>query len=107
MDANGQNPTQLTQGQLNDLFPPISPDAKQLVFLSYLPDVAADKHPYYLQVYLCSIAVEGLSVRSNAASITDAEPKVIAYLYGGQGTINVSSWSPDGKYVAFVSNSQL
>jgi Tol biopolymer transport system component len=35
-----------------------------------------------------------------------AEPKVIAYIYGGQGTINVPSWSPDGKKIAFVSNSR-
>ena len=34
-----------------------------------------------------------------------ATPKVLAYLYGGQGTINVPSWSPDSKFVAFVSNS--
>jgi WD40 repeat protein len=31
-------------------------------------------------------------------------PEVIAYLYGGQGTINVPGWSPDGKQIAFVSN---
>ena len=34
-------------------------------------------------------------------------PKVIAYVYGGQGTINVPSWSPDGMHVAFVSNSDV
>jgi Tol biopolymer transport system component len=33
------------------------------------------------------------------------ESKVIAYLYGGQGTINVPSWSPDSRQIAFVSNS--
>ena len=31
-------------------------------------------------------------------------PKVIAYLYGGQGTINTPSWSPDSKRLAFISN---
>jgi len=33
--------------------------------------------------------------------------KVIAYLYGGQGTINTPSWSPDSRHLAFVSNTQL
>ena len=36
--------------------------------------------------------------------IAGGAPKVIAYVYGGQGTINVPSWSPDSKMVAFVSN---
>ena len=31
--------------------------------------------------------------------------RVIAYVYGGQGTFTVPSWSPDGKSLAFVSNS--
>jgi len=30
---------------------------------------------------------------------------VLTNLYGGQGTINVPSWSPDNRYIAFVSNS--
>jgi len=37
--------------------------------------------------------------------VDGGEPKVLAYLYGGQGTINVASWSPDSKQIAFVSNS--
>jgi len=37
---------------------------------------------------------------------TVGAPRVIASLYGGQGTINVPSWSPDSKQIAFVSNSE-
>jgi len=33
--------------------------------------------------------------------------RVIAYVFGGQGTINVPSWSPDSQSIAFVSNSAL
>ena len=32
-----------------------------------------------------------------------APPKVLTRLFGGQGTINVPSWSPDSKQIAFVS----
>jgi Tol biopolymer transport system component len=34
-------------------------------------------------------------------------PRVIAYVYGGEGTMNVPSWSPDGTRIAFVSNLQV
>jgi Tol biopolymer transport system component len=40
-------------------------------------------------------------------NLEGAEAKVIAYVYGGQGTINVPSWSPDSTSIAFVSNSAL
>jgi Tol biopolymer transport system component len=54
--------------------------------------VPADKHPFYERVYIRMMPVNG------------GEVKVISYLYGGQGTINVPSWSPDSKKIAFVSN---
>jgi Tol biopolymer transport system component len=40
-------------------------------------------------------------------SFDGGKSKVIAYVYGGQGTINVPSWSPDSKKIAFVSNTNL
>jgi Tol biopolymer transport system component len=40
-------------------------------------------------------------------TIEGGSPRVIAYLYGGQGTINVPSWSPDGTMLAFVSNTAM
>ena len=95
MDADGRNPIQVTFDNFNDWFPHISPDGKHILFLSYLPSIESHLHPYYQQVYLRILPIAG------------GEARILAYLYGGQGTINVPSWSPDGRYVAFVSNSQL
>lgn len=92
MDPDGGAPEQLTRDAFNNWFPHVSPDNQQLVFLSYQPSMAADQHPYYQPVYLRVMPAAG------------GKPRVVAYLYGGQGTINVPSWSPDGKYVAFISN---
>ena len=39
--------------------------------------------------------------------VKGGQPKVIAYLYGGQGSMNVPSWSPDSKRLAFVSNTDM
>ena len=78
----------------NDWFPHVSPDGKWIVIISYGLDVQPTEHPYYRHCYLRIMPVDG-----------SAPPRVIAYAYGGQGTINVPSWSPDGTHVAFVSNS--
>jgi TolB protein len=92
MKADGSEPTQLTNDNFNNWFPHISPDGKWIVYISYNTDVKPDDHPYYKQVYLKMIPAEG------------GQPSIIAYLYGGQGTINVPSWMPDSKSVAFVGN---
>jgi TolB protein len=92
MDPNGKNQTQLTFDEFNNWFPHVSPDGKWLVFISFTKDVPADKHPFYERVYIRLMPIEG------------GKPKVISYLYGGQGTMNVPSWSPDSKKIAFVSN---
>ena len=93
MKPDGSEQEQVTFDNLNNWFPHISPDGKWIVFLTFNNDVAPGDHPFYKHVYLRMMPVSG------------GKPKVIAYLYGGQGTINVPSWSPDSRKIAFVSNS--
>lgn len=96
MKPDGSEQTQITHDDFNNWFPHISPDGKSIVFITFLKDeVAAGDHPFYKHVYLRMIPIEG------------GEPKVVAYLYGGQGTINTPSWAPDSKHLAFISNSAL
>jgi TolB protein len=94
MKPDGTAHEQLTFDEYNDWFPHISPDGKWMVFISFPPTVNPNDHPFYKRVMLRLMPVNG------------GAPKVITYLYGGQGTINVPSWSPDSRYVAFVSNSE-
>jgi len=103
MKPDGSQQEQLTFDEYNDWFPHISPDGTQIVFLSFMPDVRPDDHPFYKHVYIRKITIPG--PESGQQGFTATTPVVIAYLYGGQGSINVPSWSPDGKKVALVSNS--
>jgi TolB protein len=93
MKADGTGQEQLTFDDNNDWFPHISPDGKWILYISFPPTIPVNDHPSYKRVELKIMPAAG------------GESKVLAYLYGGQGTINTPSWSPDSKSVAFVSNS--
>lgn len=89
MRADGSQQEQVTFDDFNNWFPHISPDGKWMVFLSY--DKTVTGHP------------ENKDVALRLMSLTDKKISVLAKLFGGQGTINVPSWSPDSKQLAFVS----
>lgn len=91
MKPDGSENEQLTFNRYNNWFPHISPDGKWMVYISFSENIPVNDHPAYKRVTL------------NLMPIVGGQSKVIAYLYGGQGTINVPSWSPDSKQIAFVS----
>ncbi len=93
MKPDGSEKEQLTFDERNDWFPHISPDGKWIAYISFPADIPVNSHPSYKRVELKLMPTSG------------GAPKVIAYLYGGQGTINVNSWSPDSQSISFVSNS--
>ncbi len=95
MKPDGTEKEQITFDEYHNWFPHISPDGKWMVFISFPVDIDPNSHPAYKRVMLRLMPLT-----------TAGAPKVIACLYGGQGTLNAPSWSPDSKYIAFVSNSQ-
>ena len=89
MQADGSEQEQVFSDDSNNWFPHISPDGKWMVFLTFGAEVKG--HP------------ENKDVMLRLMSLGDKKITVLAKLFGGQGTINVPSWSPDSKELAFVS----
>jgi Tol biopolymer transport system component len=89
MRPDGTDQEQVTFDEYNDWFPHPSPDGLWIAFLSYQEDV--EGHPANQDVMLRLMPAAGGEIR------------VLARLFGGQGTINVPSWCPDSTQLAFVS----
>ena len=84
----------ITSDDYEDWFPHPSPNGKRIVFISFekgIPDHPANKNVV--------LRMMDLPFQKGKA------PKIreIVKLFGGQGTINVNSWSPDSTQFAYVS----
>jgi Tol biopolymer transport system component len=92
MHPDGSAQEQITKDEnSNNWFPHVSPNGQFLIYLSYDKSVPAGAHP------------EGKDVALHLMNLRTGATSIIAKLFGGQGTINVPSWSPDSKCFAFVS----
>jgi len=92
MNADGGEQTQMTFDESNNWFPHVSPDGETVAYLTYRKgDVAPGDHPANRNVEIRLMPSGG------------GEYRTLVRLFGGQGTINVNSWSPDGARLAFVS----
>lgn len=100
MKADGTDQTQLTNDAYANWFPHPSPDGRWIVFISYLQDQGS-AHPADKEVMLRLMEIKtGQAANGQLKELT---VRSLTRFKGGQGTINVPSWSPDSKYFAFVS----
>ena len=91
MDADGANPVRLTDNGRNNWFPHISPDGSVIAYISYDPrEVEPGNHPPDKNVEIRRMNPDG------------SDDMTVVKFFGGQGSLNVNSWMPDGKRLAFV-----
>ena len=92
MKSDGTNPVRMVREEANCWFPHLSPDGQLVSYIAYgKDDVAPGDHPPNKHVELRMVSSEG------------GHSQTIVKLFGGQGTMNVNSWSPDNRSLAFVS----
>ncbi|MEV5025217.1 TolB family protein [Paenibacillus sp. LPE1-1-1.1] len=92
MNPDGSDQKQITFDESNNWFPHVSPDGNSIAYLAYRKgDVAPNDHPANKNVEIRLMGSDG------------GPSSTLVKLFGGQGTINVNSWSPDSRCLAFVS----
>ena len=85
---DGTEHAQLFADECVNWFPHPSPDGRTLLYLAYPP--GTEGHPAHKKVALCLADMDGGNRRR------------ILEFTGGQGTINVPCWAPDGRAFAYV-----
>ena len=91
MDADGGNVMRLTDNGRNNWFPHISPDGAVIAYISYDPaEVKPGDHPANKNVEIRRINPDGTG------------DETVVKFFGGQGSLNVNSWMPDSRRLAFV-----
>jgi Tol biopolymer transport system component len=93
MHPDGSQPEQITFDEFKNWTPHPSPDGKSIVFISYKPEVTthAANQPIALRILTPS----------------DGKIRTLVNLIGGDGSMNVASWSPDSKAFAYVGYQML
>ena len=80
---------QLTFDNCANWFPHLSPDGTRLVYLAFPPGTQGHPSDVWVEIKLIDLP--------------EWRPgKTLARVFGGQGTMNVNSWSPDGERFAYV-----
>ncbi|WP_084105922.1 TolB family protein [Demequina sp. NBRC 110056] len=88
MRPDGSDVEQLTHDERVNWFPHVSPDGSMMAYVSFPAGTLG--HPENLDVILRLARPDGSDGRD------------LVYLFGGQGTINVPSWAPDSRSLAYV-----
>lgn len=96
---NDEKAERITSDDYEDWFPHPSPDGKSMIFISFPKGTKG--HPPNQDVVLRMMKLPGAHAKAKP------EIREIVKLFGGQGTMNVNSWSPDSKHFAYVSYTLL
>lgn len=91
MNRDGSGLTQMTDSDANNWFGHVSPDGKHVIYLTFAKgELEPNEHLPNMYVSLGMMDYD----RQNKKKLLD--------LFGGQGSINVNSWAPDSRRIAYV-----
>ena len=92
MRRDGSEPTRMTTLEENCWFPHVSPDGRRVAFIVYHKGhLLPAEHLPNMQAEIWAMDADGGNERR------------LCSFFGGQGSLNVNSWAPDSRHLAFVS----